>query len=68
MMLDENPMKRPTTFGIKARKPLSDKNDIEFGTGEVNKWHFELPQISRHSSVTNSSTSGESWDKVEAVK
>ncbi|XP_043277335.1 eukaryotic translation initiation factor 2-alpha kinase isoform X2 [Venturia canescens] len=67
MMLDENPMNRPTTLGIKARRPLSNENDIDNGTGDVNKWHFELPQISRHSSVTNSSASGESWDKVETV-
>ncbi|XP_063972485.1 eukaryotic translation initiation factor 2-alpha kinase-like isoform X1 [Diachasmimorpha longicaudata] len=61
MMLDENPGKRPTTLGIKARPPLA-KSEWRVGNeGDEGKWHFDLPQISRHSSVNNSS-SGESWD------
>jgi translation initiation factor 2-alpha kinase 3 len=64
MMLDENPKKRPTTLGIKARPPFV-KNEIPVSlkTSENSKWHFELPQISRHSSITNSSGS-DSWENV----
>ncbi|XP_015592079.1 eukaryotic translation initiation factor 2-alpha kinase isoform X2 [Cephus cinctus] len=64
MMLDENPNKRPTTLGIKARPPLcnsSSQNDLSANEG--NKWHFELPQLSRHSSVTSSGSS-ESWENI----
>lgn len=68
MMLDENPSKRPTTLGIKARPPLSN-NEIgtDFSESTGDKWHFDLPQLSRHSSVTRSSTSSESWEKLEAL-
>lgn len=59
MMLDEDPDKRPTTLGIKARPPFANSET----DGEGSKWHFELPQIARHSSVTSSS-SGESWENV----
>lgn len=63
-MLDENPEKRPTTLGIKARPPFL-KNEISdsLNLNENSKWHFELPQISRHSSITNSSGS-DSWENV----
>ena len=65
MMLDENPNKRPTTLGIKARPPLSNlKTANELGVNEDTKWHFELPQISRHSSVSNSNGSSESWENI----
>lgn len=58
MMLDENPNKRPTTFGIKAKAPLlNDEIANGFGTSEDTKWHFELPQLTRHSSVISSSSS-----------
>ncbi|XP_076374643.1 eukaryotic translation initiation factor 2-alpha kinase [Megalopta genalis] len=64
IMLDENPNNRPTTLGIKAKPPLLN---YEIANGlAVNadmRWHFELPQISRHSSVTNSS-SGEPWENI----
>ncbi|XP_029032287.1 eukaryotic translation initiation factor 2-alpha kinase isoform X1 [Osmia bicornis bicornis] len=57
MMLDENPNKRPTTFGIKAKAPLlNDEIANGFGTSEDTKWHFELPQLTRHSSVISSSS------------
>ncbi|XP_011301839.1 eukaryotic translation initiation factor 2-alpha kinase [Fopius arisanus] len=61
MMLAENPGKRPTTLGIKARPPLAKNEWRVEGVGDESKWHFDLPQISRHSSV-NTSSSGESWD------
>ena len=64
MLLDVNPNNRPTTLGIKARPPLLN---YEIANGlvidEDVKWHFELPQLTRHSSVTSSS-SGESWENI----
>lgn len=52
MMLDENPNKRPTTLGIKAKPPLLN---YEMANGlsinENTKWHFELPQLTQISSV-----------------
>ncbi|XP_076248743.1 eukaryotic translation initiation factor 2-alpha kinase isoform X2 [Calliopsis andreniformis] len=67
MMLDENPSNRPTTLGIKARPPLLN---YEIANGlcmdEDVKWHFELPQLTRHSSVTSSS-SGESWENINSI-
>ncbi|XP_054012153.1 eukaryotic translation initiation factor 2-alpha kinase [Hylaeus anthracinus] len=64
MMLDENPNNRPTTLGIKARPPLKNYEIANgFCINEDSKWHFELPQLTRHSSVTNSS-SGESWENI----
>lgn len=44
MLLDENPNKRPTTLGIKAKPPLLNY-EIANGRGinENTKWHFELP-------------------------
>ena len=64
MMLDENPARRPTTLGIKARPPFL-KNEFPNGlnTSDDSKWHFELPQLSRHSSITNSSGS-DSWENA----
>ena len=57
-MLDENPSKRPTTLGIKARPPLLN---YEIANGlnmdEDTKWHFELPLLTRHSSVISNSSS-----------
>lgn len=61
MMLDENPKKRPTTLGIKARPPLANLETDGGLDVDKERWHFDLPQISRHSSVTSSS-SGESWE------
>ncbi|XP_046598910.1 eukaryotic translation initiation factor 2-alpha kinase isoform X2 [Neodiprion lecontei] len=63
MMLDENPKKRPTTLGIKARPPLANVQTA--GSLDVDQecWHFDLPPKSRHSSVTSSS-SGESWESI----
>lgn len=64
MMLDGNPSNRPTTVGIKARPPLLNYEIANgLGTDEDTKWHFELPQLTRHSSVTSSS-SGESWENI----
>lgn len=51
MLLDENPNKRPTTLGIKAKPPLLNY-EIANGRGinENTKWHFELPQLTQISS------------------
>ncbi|XP_011632658.1 eukaryotic translation initiation factor 2-alpha kinase-like isoform X2 [Pogonomyrmex barbatus] len=59
MMLDKDPANRPTTLGIKAKPPLQNYETTDFNTDKDSKWHFELPPLSRHSSVTNSSSSGE---------
>ncbi|XP_012256146.2 eukaryotic translation initiation factor 2-alpha kinase [Athalia rosae] len=63
MMLDENPKKRPTTLGIKARAPLANLEMVNSLDLDKERWHFDLPQISRHSSVTSSS-SGDSWENI----
>ncbi|XP_043248354.1 eukaryotic translation initiation factor 2-alpha kinase isoform X2 [Colletes gigas] len=64
MMLDENPSNRPTTLGIKARAPLINYEIANgLGINEDSKWHFELPQLTRHSSMTNASSS-ESWENI----
>lgn len=64
MLLDVNPNNRPTTLGIKARPPLLNYETANgLGINEDAKWHFELPQLTRHSSVTSSS-SGESWENI----
>ncbi|KAJ8680408.1 hypothetical protein QAD02_016195 [Eretmocerus hayati] len=64
MMLDANPEKRPTTLGIRARPPFSiNQSDNKMNLSEDAKWHFELPQLSRHSSITNSSGS-DSWENA----
>lgn len=64
MMLDENPEKRPTTLGIKARPPLLNYETVNgCNIKESSKWHFELPQLTRHSSVTSSSST-ESWENI----
>ncbi|XP_046624272.1 eukaryotic translation initiation factor 2-alpha kinase isoform X2 [Neodiprion virginianus] len=63
MMLDENPKKRPTTLGIKARPPLANVQTAGSLDVDQERWHFDLPQKSRHSSFTSSS-SGESWESI----
>lgn len=64
MMLDENPNKRPTTLGIKAKPPLQNYEVVDFNIDKDSKWHFELPQLSRHSSVTSSNSSGELLENI----
>lgn len=44
-MLSENPAKRPTTFGIRARPPL--KHEM----AQNDEWHFELPPRPRREST-----------------
>lgn len=57
-MLDERPEKRPTTLGIKAKPPLLNyEKEHGYSINESSKWHFEMPQMIRHSSITNSSSS-----------
>ncbi|XP_058791921.1 eukaryotic translation initiation factor 2-alpha kinase-like [Phymastichus coffea] len=64
MMLDDNPEKRPTTIGIKARPPfLKSGISNKLKSENDSKWHFELPHLSRHSSITNNSGT-DSWDQV----
>jgi len=65
MMLDNDPAKRPTTLGIKSRLPLQNY-EITNGLNidKDSKWHFELPQLTRHSSVTSSNTSSESFEHI----
>ncbi|XP_011506315.1 PREDICTED: eukaryotic translation initiation factor 2-alpha kinase [Ceratosolen solmsi marchali] len=64
MMLDDDPKKRPTTLGIKARPPFV-KNEIPISLkiSENSKWHFELPHVRRNSSITNSNGS-DSWENI----
>ncbi|XP_012223213.2 eukaryotic translation initiation factor 2-alpha kinase-like [Linepithema humile] len=65
MMLDNDPTKRPTTLGIKSRLPLQNYEIAnELNTDKDSKWHFELPQLTRHSSVTSSNTSNESFEHI----
>lgn len=65
MMLDQDPIKRPTTLGIKARPPLQNYEISNgYSENEDSKWHFELPQLTRHSSVTSSSSSNESYEII----
>ncbi|KAI4487625.1 hypothetical protein M0802_011981 [Mischocyttarus mexicanus] len=67
IMLDEKPEKRPTAIGIKARPPLFYyRKENGLGINEDSKWHFELPQLVRYSSVTNSSNSNESRDNFNS--
>lgn len=64
-MLDKDPNKRPTTFGIKSKLPLQNYEIVhELNIDKDSKWHFELPQLTRHSSVTSSSTSNESFEHI----
>lgn len=52
-MLHEDPSKRPTTFGIKARLPLlNNQAAIEHNVDKDLKSHFELPRKTRHSSIS----------------
>ncbi|KAG7189624.1 hypothetical protein KM043_017306 [Ampulex compressa] len=44
MMLAENPDRRPTTLGIKAKPPLQNYETANgLITDKSSKWHFELP-------------------------
>ena len=42
----KKPEERPTTFGIKARPPLLQKDEEQVSI----EWHFELPMIRRRDS------------------
>lgn len=55
LMLSRCPDERPTTYGIKARPPLSQP------TGEE-AWHFELPMRRRGSSKTSQVSSSSSTE------
>ncbi|XP_024870480.1 eukaryotic translation initiation factor 2-alpha kinase [Temnothorax curvispinosus] len=63
MMLDEDPINRPTTLGIKAKPPLQNYEKVSLNIDPDSKWHFELPQLTRHSSVTSSNSSNELPEK-----
>lgn len=57
MMINEDPSKRPTTLGIKARPPLQNHEVTKgYNVDNDSKWHFELPQLIRNSSMTSSSS------------
>ncbi|KAK0161627.1 hypothetical protein PV327_010080 [Microctonus hyperodae] len=60
MMLDDDPNMRPTTFGMKARPPLSNCATSDKSTLDDSKWHFELPQIKRNPSIINNSLENKS--------
>lgn len=67
MMLDEDPAKRPTTLGIKARAPLQSYEVARYNTDKDSKWHFELPQLIRNFSVTSSSSSNNNSESSENI-
>lgn len=58
LMLSPNPSDRPTTFGIRARPPLSQ-------SVESINWHFEMPPRHRRESSRNSG-SGD-WKSLTAA-
>ncbi|KAL6422966.1 hypothetical protein ACFW04_010458 [Cataglyphis niger] len=64
MMLDEDPAKRPTTFGIKARLPLQNYETAEFNIDIDSRCHFELPQLIRNSSMSSSNNNSESSENI----
>lgn len=64
MMLDEDPAKRPTTFGIKARLPLQNYETAGFNIDIDSKCHFELPQLIRNSSMSSSNNNSESSENI----
>ncbi|KAM0736385.1 Eukaryotic translation initiation factor 2-alpha kinase [Formica fusca] len=64
MMLDEDPAKRPTTLGIKARPPLQNYKTAGFNIDIDSKCHFELPQLIRNSSMSNSNSNSESSENT----
>lgn len=53
IMLHEDPTRRPTTFGIKARLPLLNCQAAKLNVDKDLKSHFELPRRIRHSSISN---------------
>lgn len=63
-MLDEDPAKRPTTLGIKARPPLQNYKTAGFNIDIDSKCHFELPQLIRNSSMSNSNSNSESSENT----
>lgn len=64
MMLDEDPAKRPTTLGIKAKLPLQNYEITELNMGENSKWHFELPQLIKNSSGSSNINNNESSENI----
>lgn len=60
-MLDHHPEKRPTTFGIRARPPLRNRQSEEAISDLSQEHHFELPMRQRSStSIHKLSTSSSS--------
>lgn len=54
MMLANVPEKRPTTFGIRARPPLSKFRVFE--DSSLQDWHFELPTKNNSNILRKSSS------------
>ncbi|XP_012530974.1 eukaryotic translation initiation factor 2-alpha kinase [Monomorium pharaonis] len=55
MMLDEDPIKRPTTLDIKAKPPLQNYEIINFNADSDLNWHSDSSQLTRHSSTDSNS-------------
>ncbi|XP_014241196.1 eukaryotic translation initiation factor 2-alpha kinase [Cimex lectularius] len=51
LMLSENPKKRPTTIGVRAREPLKS---LQSESSISDDWHFQLPQRHRDTSFSRS--------------
>ncbi|KAJ1525913.1 hypothetical protein ONE63_009102 [Megalurothrips usitatus] len=64
IMLDHTPEKRPTTFGIRARPPLRNRQPDEMLSDLADEHHFELPTRQRSSTSVHklSSSSSSSTD------
>ncbi|KAK3909732.1 Eukaryotic translation initiation factor 2-alpha kinase [Frankliniella fusca] len=60
MMLDHRPEKRPTTFGIRARPPLRNRQAEEILSALSEEYHFELPARQRSSTSIHKLSSSSS--------
>ncbi|XP_026280296.1 eukaryotic translation initiation factor 2-alpha kinase [Frankliniella occidentalis] len=60
MMLDHRPEKRPTTFGIRARPPLRNRQTEEILSDLSEENHFELPTRQRSSTSIHKLSSSSS--------
>lgn len=57
LMLSESPDERPTTIGIKARRPLGNGDQLLDVNPTSCEWHFALPPRRRDSHISGSSSS-----------
>lgn len=65
MMLDHRPEKRPTTFGIRARPPLRNRQSDEILSDLSEEYHFELPARQRSASSSMHKLSSSSSSSME---